>query len=836
MAEAPTFGSWLRQRRRMLDLSAEELAGRAGCPPAEIAALEGDERPPTRQTADALAGVLGVAPSDRPLFFRIARGDLPAGRLSALRLSSAPAHPEPSAAPSAAPAGGAPPAAPSAAAAGHASLPASPLGMWAPATPAAGLSAGRAGLPLPAAPLVDRRAELALLAERLADPGCRMVTLVGPPGIGKTRLALHAAGQAAAGFAQGAAFAPLAPVAAPAHIAHAIAAAAGCTLYGEAPALEQLIAWLGPRRMLLVLDDVEHLLDGAAAEQGEAAAAGDSASAAAIFLDLLAGAAEVKLLVTSRERLGAAGEWVVELGGLPLAGPEGSPAGDEAASAEALFTASARRSNHLFQPDAEGRAAISRLCRMLDGNPLGIELAAAWSRLLSPGEIEAELAASLDLLTATARDLPPRHRSLRAAFDHSWALLCPAEQSALARLTVFRGPFTRQAAAEVAGADLALLAALVDKSLLKRVERGRFDLHEPVRQAAAEKLAASGDKAAAAGAHLAWYLALAERTAPRLTGPDQAAALDELALELNNLRVAYDWCETPHAEPGCGVRLGAALWRFWSVRGHGAEGRARLAAALARPGAENVPERAAAANGAGLLAWRQGDIAAARRLGEEAAALCRAAGDGRGLGHALVLLSVVLDAAGEPAAARAAGEEAVALFRTTPDRIGLALALNSLGEVARAHGDLDGASAYYGESLALFRAAGHLRGLADLLHNLGYVAFHRGERQQAAALFRESLALERVQSNERGMAETLTGIASLLVESRPAVAVRLFSAAERLLAQAGAKLEPVDSIEMERSMAVALARLPAEEQAACRASGAALSLAEALRLAEETPL
>lgn len=798
MPEAISFGSWLRRRRRMLELSPEELAARAGCSPAELAALESDERPPTRLAAGALADALGVAPSDRPLFVRIARGELAAGRLAALRLSSA-------------------------ASAHHA---APPLGAWA----AGGLSAGRsAALPLPAAPLVDRRAELALLAERLADPGCRLVTLVGPPGIGKTRLALHAAAQAA-GFEQGAAFAPLAPVAAPAHIAHAIAAAAGCTLYGEAPALEQLIAWLAPRRMLLVLDDVEHLLDGAADEQGEAAAA-------AVFLDLLDGAAEIKLLVTSRERLAVMGEWVVELAGLPLAGPDGDPAGEEAVgSAEALFVACARRNNHLFQPDAQGRAAISTLCRTLDGNPLGIELAAAWSRLLSPGEIAAELAHSLDLLTATARDLPPRHRSLRAAFDHSWALLSPAEQAALARLTVFRGPLTRQAAAEVAGAGLALLAALVDKSLLKRVERGRFDLHEPVRQAAAEKLAAAGDEEAARSAHLRWYLALAESAAPRLTGPDQAAALDELALELNNLRAALEWSETPHAPPACGVRLGAALWRFWSVRGHGAEGRARLAAALARPGAEAVPERAAAANGAGLLAWRQGDIAAARRLGEEAAALCRAAGDSRGLGHALVLLSVVLDAAGEPAAARTAGEEAVALFRTTPDRIGLALALNSLGEVARAHGDLDAAAVYYGESLALFRAAGHLRGLADLLHNLGYIAFHRGEREQAAALFRESLALERVQNNERGMAETLTGIASLLVESRPAVAVRLFSAAERLLAQAGAKLEPVDRIEMERSMAAALAHLPAEEQAAARASGAALTLGDALRLAEETPL
>ncbi|MEP7358979.1 MAG: LuxR C-terminal-related transcriptional regulator, partial [Anaerolineales bacterium] len=417
-------------------------------------------------------------------------------------------------------------------------------------------------LPLQPTAFVGREQELAAIAELLANPACRLVTLVGPGGSGKTRLAIQAATQQRDAFSDGVVLVPLAPVGSPESLAGAISDALKVPLAGREDPQAALLGYLGAKQMLLVLDNCEHLLAGAG-----------------LFGEILRGAPRITLLATSRERLNLVGEWLFDVEGLPV--PAQWRAG-EAEGAAGLFMQSARRLRAGFAPSEADKAAVVRICQLVGGMPLAVELAAAWVRMLSCAEIAAEIEGSLGILAAESRDVPLRQQSMQAIYDHSWKLLSLEEQQAFPRLSVFRSGFQREAAEQVAQAGLRLLSALVDKSLVRANPNGRYELHELARQYAAEKLQAAGDAETAARRHLAYCVGLAERAAPELIGPHQAVWLVRLEAEHDNLRAALAWSQAA-AETEMGLRLAGAVWRFWFLRGHLLEGEQWLRRMLELP-------------------------------------------------------------------------------------------------------------------------------------------------------------------------------------------------------------------------------------------------------------
>ncbi|MBX3057295.1 MAG: hypothetical protein KF770_12565 [Anaerolineae bacterium] len=404
-------------------------------------------------------------------------------------------------------------------------------------------------LPVPATPFIGREAELAHLAELLADPNCRLVTIVGPGGMGKTRLALQTAVGHQPVFADGVAWVALNAPQTPDQVAAAIAEALQYRQSGAGDAESELLHLLATRQLLLVLDNFEHLLP------------------AADFLSrIVAETTAVKLLVTSRQPLELAEEWRFDLGELPVPAELAAETLAEN-SAVQLFMQSARRAASARPPGVADYPAIAHICQLVGGMPLGIELAASWVRLLSCAEIAQEIARSMDFLTVSQRHVPPRHRSLRAVFDYSWSLLTPAEQQILLRLSIFQGGFTREAAAEIAAADLPQLSALAERSLVQRTAVGRYSLHNIIRQYAHDHLQADPavyqETAAQHGRYYLQWLAAQDAV---LRGPGQKDGLTAVATELANVRAAWEWGTANQ----CCARLRRAdfaLFYFYELRG-----------------------------------------------------------------------------------------------------------------------------------------------------------------------------------------------------------------------------------------------------------------------------
>ena len=409
-------------------------------------------------------------------------------------------------------------------------------------------------LPVPATPFIGREAELAQIAELLADPACRLLTIVGPGGIGKTRLALQTAVGHQPVFADGVAWVGLNALQRPEQLAAAIAESLNYRLRGAGSPEAELLPLLASKELLLGLDNFEHLL-----------------SAADLLVRLLEQTTAVKLLVTSRQSLELSAEWRFDLNALPL--PEETAADSLADnSAVQLFVQSGRRTAGTFSPTAADFAAIVHICHLVGGMPLGIELAASWLRLLSCAEIAQEIEKSLDFLTVTHRNLPPRHRSLRAVFDYSWELLSLDERQMLSRLSIFRGGFTREAAARVAGADLPRLSALVDRSLVQRTAVGRYSLHNVIRQFALEQL--RGDAAAfdeTTTAHGRYYLQWLAGQDAVLRGPRQKDGLTAVAADLANIRAAWQWA-AEQRQVALVLDSAFPLFYFYELRGRLLEG------------------------------------------------------------------------------------------------------------------------------------------------------------------------------------------------------------------------------------------------------------------------
>ncbi len=609
-------------------------------------------------------------------------------------------------------------------------------------------------LPLQPTPLIGREADLRDLRRQL-EGGTRLLTLVGPGGAGKTRLALEAAAELVDGLADGAWFVALAPINEPALVASTIARALGLRETAGQSMAEGVTDYLRARQALIVLDNVEQVID-----------------AAPLVADLLASCPRLQIVATSRMPLRIAGEheWAVAPLRLPPAS-ETSPAALLESEAVRLFVERAQAVKPGFGLDAANAIAVAEICRRLDGLPLAVELAAARVKLLPPEAILRRLDNRLALLTGGGRDRPERQQTLRGAIAWSHDLLTPEEQALFARLGVFAGGWSLDAADAVAGAADALtldvfdgMASLFDKNLVrhddavKNDDEPRFAMLQTIQEFARERLLACPDAAAVQDGHADYFVGLALAAEPALAGPDDASRLDELERERDNLRAALQWRCRQRDAAGA-LRLASALWRFWWLRGHVTEGRAQLAAALALDAPpEAAAIRAAALDGAGVLAEIQGDLDAAAALHDEALTLFRQVGDAIGIAHALGNLGVVAHHRGDTERAIALLEESLALARETADAATLATALTDFGWAVYRRGDHARAESLHRESLTLRRQIGNASAIARSLHNLGALAFDRGDYANAQSLFEESLALYEQDDDRWGRAGAINSL------------------------------------------------------------------------------
>jgi predicted ATPase/DNA-binding SARP family transcriptional activator len=606
-------------------------------------------------------------------------------------------------------------------------------------------------LPVQLTPFFGREAELAQLGQLFADPECRCITLVGPGGIGKTRLALQAAGNHLNEFAEGVAFVPLASVGSAIAIIPVIAKAINFDFYGTSDPKEQLLNYLREKQMLLILDNVEQLLTKRPLQE----------NFVELLIEILQGTSRIKLLITSREVLNLQEEWVYEVQGLAFPQIEQMEGFDEF-DAIALFMQRAWRASPGHALNEADQAGVAKICRLVEGMPLAIEMAATWARMLSPIEIAKEIEHSLDFLSTSVGDLPERHRSMRVVFDYSWQMLSTDEQQALCKLSVFRGGFQRQAAEQVAGASLSILSTLLNRTLIRRTAAGRYNLHELVRQYSADHLATDPQaRAAVQEQHYAYCLALVKAAEQELKGRNQLEWLGWLEQDHDNLRAALEWAlNSDDAADGdaLALRLAGALRWFWRMRGHFHEGRDWLMESLQRRPERRTGARAVALLGLSLLMNGLGDLSAARPTAEESAEIYRELGDQQGLAEALTVLGLTLVWQGEASLGYARLEEALSIYRKLGDRWGEALALLRLGNsLADYGGDLTG-RAMLEECAEILQDLGEKYIFSGVLTSLGIVEMSLGDYLAARKHFEQSLTVAREIGHPWGMADALTNL------------------------------------------------------------------------------
>ena len=605
-------------------------------------------------------------------------------------------------------------------------------------------------LPLVNQPLVGRKEEVATLATQLADPAQRLQTVVGPGGMGKTRLVLDLAWQAATAylgpFMHGVFFVPLAGVASVEAgdfnpLVTAVAEAIGFTFAGSDEPQAQLLGYLQDKNMLLVLDNIEHLMT----------------PGRDLILALLQQTKSLNVLVTSRERLNLAEEWVLPLSGLP------TTAGDPALNpAMALFVQRAQQVEANFSL-AEGNACseetVSPICQLLEGLPLAIELAAACVRMLTCPEIYTELRQNLDALTATAVDKPQRHHSLRAVFDYSWQLLTPAEQQTLARLAIFQGGFRRQAAAQVAQASLSQLSALLDKSFLRRqpqpkgesAAQARYEMLAVVRQFATERQEAMQQNVAELRQqHGRYFLDFVAAQEAKLQGAEQLQAVAALSQEIENIRLAWRFA-VAQGDVAALDKATAALSLFVYMRSWFREGLELFT--LAAEQLAGLAPAAVVAKIASRQAWFTfllGDHAAAQDLFTQSIAQLRQSEDAATLAYALNYLAVVLYVQGDYDAAWESCTEALALGEQHQLTYGRAISNNILSQIAYLQKRYEVAQTHSQTSLQLEQQLGNRWSMGFSLVNLGRVAYAMGDFTQAREHYEESLAIRKAMQDARG--------------------------------------------------------------------------------------
>jgi len=653
-----------------------------------------------------------------------------------------------------------------------------------------------------------------------------LLTLTGPGGVGKTRLALEIGGDLLEDFDGGAWFVELAALSDPAFVLQAVASSLGVGEEPGRPLLSTIVDHLRGHRTLIVLDNCEHVV----------------AACAEIADSLLRGSPTVRLLATSREGLGVSGEALFPVPSLSLPAADLRSA-DELSQFDAvrLFAERAMAASPTFRVTADNGGAIAQICRRLDGVPLAIELAAARVRALTPDQIAARLDDRFRLLTGSSRITVPRHQTLRATIDWSFGLLEEDEKAVLRRLSVFAGGCALEAAEAVcAGKDVSeidvidLLSRLVDKSLLVAEAaggEGRYWLLETIRQYARDRLLESEEAPEALRRHRDWYLALAERAAPEFfRGVESGDWLNQLDREHENLRAALQWSEDAPGESRNGLRMAAALWRFWEIRGYLIEGRGWLERILSAMADDQSVLRANALTGAGILAQMQGDYSSASALHEESlelhrklgdpnsisyaannlanvamlqgdykrarelyemcTELARQTGDDRAAAFGLINMAEVVAEQGDAAGARRLFEESVATFRKFGDRWSEAFALDNFGLVACRQKNYESARELHGQALRISRDLSDQRGIARALTHLADVADEEGDADSASALLRESLAIRRALGDVPGIASGMEKLAWVLSPADPTAAARLLGAAEALRESIRAHVPP----------------------------------------------
>jgi predicted ATPase/DNA-binding SARP family transcriptional activator len=667
----------------------------------------------------------------------------------------------------------------------------------------------RAHLPAPMTPLIGRHREQAELHTLVDDAGVRLVTIVGPGGIGKTRLAVEVAGRSVERFPGGVYFVDLVSVAGPDRLPAAIARALDIKERPDVELEDAVERRLEGRTVLVVLDNFEHLLAGAT-----------------FVADLLRRVPGLKALATSREPLRLYGEHVHALGelGLPAARAAGR---DEIAATDSvsLFVARARAVERTFALTPENARTVAEICTRLDGLPLAIELAAPQMRVVSPAELRARLERSLEVLVEGPRDTPARQRTMRAAIQWSYDLLEPDDQRLRSSLSVFVGGWSAEAAEEVCAGDSSALEALAERSLLRR-EGTRFSMLETIREFASERLDQAGLAEQVRKRHADCFVALGERA--ELGGTGQTGWLERLECDHANLRAALAWaCD--RQVTGVALRLAGALSQFWYMRGYVGEGLTWLERALALPGDEATAERARALRGAGILATLGGDYARATSVLSEAVELYRALGDGRAFARALNNLGMVHAYAGDLDRATALLRQSARVYRRLADRDGIAQTTLNLSDVALRRRDYEEAVARSEEGLALAKEIENTFGAAIALQNLGLAALGTGRLADASGLLIERLEISSELGDREGVASSLDGVAIVAAAHRDLRrAAVLLGAADALYDQTGLALPSFERDLREPAVAAIEDRLGPKGAAAAFAEGRALTLEQAV--------
>lgn len=725
-ADAP-FGVRLRRLRQAAGLTQEELAERAELSPSAIGMLErGDRRRAYPHTVRSLAHALGLSPEQR------------AELLAATR-----------------------------------SLAGGPI----PPPPMAGTA-----LSAPPTALLGRDREVEAVARLIRDADVRLVTLIGPGGVGKTRLAVELPSHVADAFAHGVFLVPLASIRDPELVIPTVAHAIGLGESGERSLSEVLHAYLRDKHVLLLLDNFEHLLDAAGA-----------------LADLLAASPRLTVLATSRAPLRIRGEREYAVEPLPVPDPDrvASPAQLGEVPAVELFVERAQAASPAFALTDANAVAVAAICRRLDGLPLALELAAVWLRMLGPAQLLERLDRALPLLTGGARDLPERQKTMRAAIQWSFDLLAPPEQALFRRLSVFAEGWTLEAAEAICGLDdlppervLDVLSVLVEQSLVVAeigpLGETRYRMLEPVRQYARELLGASGEAERVGRAHADFFLRFAERAQPEINGHRQVEWLDRLEVDYDNVRQAIGWSEEA-SEPPSVVRFGRALCMFWVIHDRHDEGRRWMERVLGQGQDLPAKARADALYAQAVCEYGLGDPVRVLALSEESAALYRQIEDRYGDAISMGLVGFARTLLGDLDRADEAFQESLEILRELGDRWASAHLWSHWAAVPLMRGDYRQAAHYAEEALEHTRATGDRLGACAAHLILGRVAAELGDHQEAARSFKSALIHAAEMRDRANAAHCIRGLAEVfLVRERAEGAARLLGAADRLLEMTGA--------------------------------------------------